>query len=128
MKVSINEHTKRAICAALLPAAKSIVEQEKEDDFRASDYAEMAATLLCDENIYPKQILSASAYVMPNRRVWEQWGEGTENLDVWVDFIAEKHNGFIKGGAYISDIWQIGGTDRDELASRMYCLFANYEE
>ena len=43
-------------------------------------------------------------------------------MDVWIDFVAECELGFIKGGAYLTDIWSMGDdTDyTDKMFIRVY--------
>ena len=121
MKVNITKKTKEAIYASQLDAAKTVVACCKEEEETTPKwYAEMAAALLLDEN-YPT-IYTAEAYVMPNCRVWNQYGEETGNLDVWIDFTAKSWETFIEGGCYLSDLWSLCSDNREEVKSHMYCL------
>lgn len=131
MKVQITDESKKVLTVALIPAAKLIIKSEKEDSFTAADYAEIAARLLCREDDSLREVLSARAEIAKNCRVWNAYGDSetsTEELDVWIDFTAETWNGFIRAGAYLSDIWEVGPDDmRETLRSRMYCRYAKYE-
>ena len=74
-----------------------------------------------DDGIYEDyivEIFKAEAHTAKNNRIWNQYcmsdddpDHETGNMDVWIEFAAELEQGYIKGGAYLTDIWQTGGTD-----------------
>ena len=59
---------------------------------------------------YCEEVLKAEAHTAKNCRAHDLYGEGTGNMDVYLDIIAETSDGFIRVGAYLSDIW---GVDND---------------
>ena len=124
MKVNITKRTRSCILASEMEAAKAVVRSCKEwDEWTAKQYAEMAASLLLDDNSVT--VFCADAYVMPNRRVWNQYGneeDNTGHLDVWIDFSAKSWKTFIEGGCYLTDLWNLNAENRDYIKSRMYCL------
>ena len=67
-------------------------------------------------NDYIVEIFKAEAHTAKNCRVWNAYGyidpeeANTQDMDVWIEFAAELEHGYIKGGAYLTDIWQTGGT------------------
>lgn len=122
MKVNITKRTKESIYAADLEAAKVVVNSMKEDECSAMWYAEMAAALLLDET--PEKVFCASAEVMPNSRIWNQYGGvdvETGRLDVWIEFAAKKWDEFIEGGCYITDLWALCSDNREEIKRHMWC-------
>lgn len=123
MKVSISKRTKDCIYASQLDAAKIVSMSCKDDAFSAMQYAEIAASLLLDDNSV--KIFRAEAYVMPNNRIYDQFGspnDETGNLDVWIDFSAKSWNTFIEGGAYLTDIWGLCSDNREETKRHMFCV------
>lgn len=112
MKVKLEERYKEFYTIAELEAAKAVIAYEKDDAMTATEWAELAARHIvgkCYRNDFVKDIIKAEARTAKHRGAWELYGENTRDIDVWVDFIAETCDGFIKGGAYLSDIWSIGG-------------------
>lgn len=112
MKVTLEKNYKEYYTLADLEAAKLVITSEKEDEETPKGWAEYAVREAlkgkCD---YLNHVIEASAETARNSRIWEQYGEGTKNFDVWISATAETDNGFIKIGAYLSDIWQTGATD-----------------
>jgi len=133
MKVNITKETKKAIYAYQIDAAKAVCDSLKEDDFKPSDYALMAANFIasfCDD-FCVMRIIEADAHIMPNCNCeYNAFCDDSENLDVWIDFIADGGSyGFMRGGAYLSDIWQIGPDEnRVTLRRRMYARIAKYTD
>lgn len=118
MKVTLEKDYRKFYTLDDLDRAKKVIVAEKETDCTPKEYAEMAIreALKNDDGIaedWIVEILKAEAHTAKNHRVWNLWGDSmeTETMDVWIEFAAELTNGFIKGGAYLSDIWQTGGTD-----------------
>ena len=118
MKVTLQRNYRKYYTLDDLDRAKKVIAAEKETDCTPKEYAEMAIreALKNDDGIaedWIVEIFKAEAHTAKNHRVWNLWGDSmeTETMDVWIEFAAELTNGFIKGGAYLSDIWQTGGTD-----------------
>lgn len=112
MKVKMEKDYKTWYSVAEAEAAKMVIKAEKEDDDnKASDWAEYAAKEWMGDQAWALvQILSAEATTRLNMRAWDAWGEGSMDVDVWITFTAQTNNGFLQGGAYLSDIWQSGST------------------
>lgn len=118
MKVRITEETKRAIKAYQIPIAREIVKACAGDEATVKEYATIAARVLLPDVV--EAVFTAEAEVMPNCRSWERIINGSENLDVWINFTAKSRNDFVEGGAYLSDIWELTGDNGDEIAEHMY--------
>lgn len=130
MKVTLEKNYRKYYTLEDLDRARRVIAAEKETDCTPKEYAEMAIreALKNDDGIaedWIVEIFKAEAHTAKNHRVWNLWGDSmeTETMDVWIEFAAELTNGFIKGGAYLSDIWQTGGTDYRE---HMYIRRAEY--
>lgn len=121
MKVTLEKNYRKYYTLEDLDRAKKVIAAEKETDCTPKEYAEMAIreALKNDDGIaddWIVEIFKAEAHTAKNHRAWNLWGDSleTENMDVWIEFAAELEHGYIKGGAYLSDIWQTGGTDYRE--------------
>lgn len=118
MKVTINKDAKKVITLAQLDGAKMIIDQMKEDESTAAEYAEYAVNAIlsaCGD--YCETIFTAAATVYPNRRVYEQFGEGSDNLDIWIEGCAKGSRHFVEYGAYLSDIWSLTGDNSESIAA-----------
>lgn len=122
MKVTLEKNYRKYYTLEDLDRARKVIAAEKETDCTPKEYAEMAIreALKNDDGIYEDyivEIFKAEAHTAKNHRVWNAYGycdpeeANTQDMDVWIEFAAETENGYIKGGAYLSDIWQTGGTD-----------------
>lgn len=121
MKVILTKESKQNIKASQLDAAKSIIRMCRDDESSAADYATYAVNcIMHDKMDWCESILKCSAEIAPNSRVWGLWGNETENLDVWIEGIAECSRCLVRFGAYLSDIWSISGDNAGELSERMY--------
>lgn len=120
MNVKIPEEMKNILTYNEYSAAKDIQKQMKEYDVKPdlSTLAHFFGSEAPDK---------CTVEIAKNCKVYEQYGAGTGCLDVWITvtlpetYSAELNKCVIfKVGAYLSDIWQIGGEDESELKSRMY--------
>ena len=125
MKVTLEKNYRKYYTLEDLDHAKRVIAAEKEDESTVKEWAEIAIreALKNDDGIaedYIAEIFKAEAHTAKNHRVWNAYGycdpeeANTQDMDVWIEFAAELGNGYIKGGAYLSDIWQTGGTDYRE--------------
>lgn len=121
MKVILEKNYRKYYTLEDLDRARRVIAAEKETDCTPKEYAEMAIreALKNDDGIaddWIVEIFKAEAHTAKNHRAWNLWGDSleTETMDVWIEFAAELEQGYIKGGAYLSDIWQTGGTDYRE--------------
>lgn len=122
MKVTLEKDYRKYYTLDDLDRARKVIAAEKEDESTVKEWAEMAIreALKNDDGIYDDyivEIFKAEAHTAKNHRVWNAYGycdpeeANTQDMDVWIEFAAETESGYIKGGAYLSDIWQTGGTD-----------------
>ena len=117
MKVAITKLSKEVITVAEMPTVKKMIEGLK--DTVLNDEAKALSNLF--EN--GCEILKASAEIAKNRRVWGYYDVGenhSKDFDVWLEVTFKSYDRFYEVGAYLSDIWQIGGEDIETLKSRMY--------
>lgn len=130
MKVRITKEAKQWLTLAEAPVANAIIRDMKEYECSAKEYAEMAVN--CIGNAIGKgynwcmSVLESDAEISGNARIWNAYSEDSGRLDVWISFTARTYDGFIMGGAYLTDIWNIDGDNQEELASHMY--YRRYEE
>lgn len=120
MKVSITKESKNWMTLAQYEQAKYIISAEKEDEFSAKDWSEYAVRAWlsaryrdCGSRDYLRSVLSASAEIAGNCRVWNLWDD-TGTLDVWIECVAETDNGFLKLGFYLSDAWSVGSAEAND--------------
>ncbi len=110
MKVNLEKDYRRLYSLEDLDAVKVIQEYEKEDEYKVSDWAEMAAREAvrgcCGR--YVEQVLTAKAETAKNCRVWDAYGDGSNDMDVWITATVKIDRGFLEIGAYLSDIWGTG--------------------
>ena len=121
MLVRLEERYKDLYTISDLERARSIIRQERDDEMIVAQYAEMAGNeILKNRNESLLNILNATATTAKNCRVWDAYEVGSEDMDIWIQAIAETSRGFIKFGAYLTDIWQIGATALDDYYVRFY--------
>lgn len=117
MKIKFGAEQKKIVTVAELPIVKRIMAEMKEDD-GLKEYAEMAARIASGGSC--EKVYECSAEIAKNRRVYEQWGDGSGNLDIWIEAAALTSEGFVIFGIYLSDVWSITGDNADEIRSHMY--------
>lgn len=111
MKIKVTENTKRAFYMSE-SGALEIMKKEAEV---TKDDLEILVNFFGGG-----ELLKSEAEFAKNANVLDRYGEGTGRADVWIDVVIEGFKVFYKVGAYLSDIWEIGGTDPEELKRRMY--------
>ena len=112
MKVRLEDNYKSIYTLDDLERAKAIIKSEKEDEETAKGWAVYAAgEALKDSGEVVRRVIEADARTAKNGRIWNEYGEGTGDMDVWIEALAETSEGFIQVGAYLSDIWQTGAKD-----------------
>lgn len=117
MKVRLPKDYKSIFTLAELEQAKLVIASCKEDSMTAKEWAEYAVNMALKGKGCCVEVLKADAKIARNCRIWNSYGsadETTGRIDVWIDATAETSDGFIKVGAYLSDIWQTGETDYRE--------------
>ena len=112
MKVKLQDRYKDIYTVRDLERAREVIKYEKDDDYTAKDWAEYAVNeALKDKDDWLKEVLTASASTAKNGRAFDLYFEGSEDMDVWIEATAETGKGFIKIGAYLSDIWKAGAEE-----------------
>lgn len=112
MKVALEKEYRKYYTLEDLERAKAVISYEKEDEETVKGWAEYAAReALNGTNDFLREVIKADAHTARNCRAWNAYGDGTQDMDVWIDFTAETADGFLKGGAYLSDIWQTGAVE-----------------
>lgn len=116
MKVKVTENTKKALYMSEMENLEIMKQAVNDMEGISKEDIQMFANFLgCSE------VLKAEAEYSKNARVWDYYREGTEYIDIWVSITA--FNGlsqFVIGEAYLSDIWNIGGIDAEELKKHMF--------
>lgn len=116
MKITITADMKKVLTIAEMPTARQVIENLKCDD-SLKDYAKMAASLAACCSV--EKVLECSAEIAKNCRANDNFFEGSADLDVWITFTAFTSEGFVMGGAYLTDIWNIG-IDDYEIRKHMF--------
>ena len=113
MKVTLEKDYKSIYTIEEYESAKRIIAWEKENDEETvKGWAEYAVReALKDEIASLTEVIKAEARTAKNSRIWDAYGEGTGRMDVWIEFVARTSEGYMDGGAYLSDIWQTGADD-----------------
>lgn len=119
MKVTLQKDYRQFYTLEDLDRAKMVIASEKEDESTIASWAVMAVNEVlnylnngrggyayADE----KDILKATAITAKNCRAWNEYGEGSQNMDVWIEATAQTYDCFIEIGSYLSDIWLTGAT------------------
>lgn len=120
MKVNFTAEMKKIITVAEMPAVRTVIEAEKEnDEWTVQEWAKMAAGIVrpCSS----VKVLEASAEIAKNCRIWDAYADGSADFDVWIRFTAlVNDDSFVMGGAYMSDLWAASSDNREETISHMY--------
>lgn len=118
MKVRLEKNYRKQYTLEQVDQARAVIQFEREnDDFTIIQWAEMAAleaakrSGVCVTDWMDGWILKADAITARNGRAWDLYGDGTGDMDVWIDAVVRTGEGFLEVGAYLSDIWQTGATD-----------------
>lgn len=111
MKVKLPKGYRETFTIADLERAKAVIRAEKEDEETAAGWAVYAVNEALGGKGCCVEVLKAEAIAAGNSRAWNAYGDdtvNTETMDVWIDAIAETTIGFMKVGAYLTDIWRTG--------------------
>lgn len=112
MKVKLEQGYKNHYTISDLERAKAVIKAEREDTETAAGWAEIAIReALKDRGDWLNKVLEASACTAKNCRAWDAYDTGTQDMDIWIAATAETDRGFIKIGAYLTDIWNTGSED-----------------
>lgn len=114
MKVALNKDY-RNYSLNQIDQMKAVIAAEKEDEETAKGWAIYAINEAIKNEVNSiVEIYKATAETAMNCRIWNAYGEGTGYADVWIEAVAETTAGFVKVGAYLSDIWQTGAEPYNE--------------
>lgn len=123
MKVTFSKEYKRFLTVEQYERAKEIIREMKDDESTAAEYAQYAVNAIgracgigsCDK------VFECSAEIAGNCRIHDYFGDGSGTLDIWLSGIAKTWDGFVKFGAYLSDIWSISYDTAEDIAkNHMY--------
>ena len=117
MKIKFGAEQKKYITVAELSIVKQIISDMKEDD-GLMEYAEIAARIASGG--YVVKVYERSAEIAKNGRIYNAYGDDTENLDIWINAAALTSEGFVMFGIYLTDVWNITGDNEEEIKSHMY--------
>ena len=122
MKVKLEENYRKLYTLEDLDAAKIVIACESGDEETAKGWAEYAAReALSGCNDYMVRVIEASARTARNRRAWNAYGEGSKDMDVWIVALVETTKGYVKLGAYLTDIFDSGQKKyQDEMYIQRY--------
>lgn len=118
MKITVSAESRKYITVAEMPIVRQIIEEFKQSDETVKEYAEMAARIASDSHVL--KVFESTATITKNRRVWDAYNEESGDLDVWVEFTALTGAGFVMGGAYLTDLWQVTGDNAEEIRELMF--------
>lgn len=123
MKVSMNKEFKKLFTLEDLERAKLVIKTEKEEDnYTAEKWAEYAGRKSLErKGHFILEVISAKAETAKNGRIWNEYGEDSGDMDVWIEALFVTDFGMMKLEAYLSDIWHIGEDD-----SCFRCMFIQY--
>ena len=109
MKVKMTDRSWSEVTLAEARVAVWMTEDMKGND-SAKSYAKRALEAWTDgEKV---QILCAEAEIAKNPRAWNCFAEHSGQLDVFVTglgFVGEGRERIVEIGAFVSDIWELGG-------------------
>lgn len=126
MKVkAFTKDEKRYVTAYEYEKSRDIIRDMRDDESTPAEYLKIAIKAL--SGVYDADVIKADAKVACNRRVWDAYSVGSEQLDVYIEGVAkvESESGpaYIECGAYLSDIWQLtGDQDADATTTSMFYL------
>lgn len=117
MKVkAFTKEAKKYVTAYDVEKSRDIIRDMKEDESTPADYLLTAAK--CLNGVYHADVIQADARMECNRRVWDAYSAGSQDLDVYIEGLAKvEYNGgsaYVEIGAYLSDIWQLTGSEEDD--------------
>ena len=125
MKITFGKDYKKYLTVEEHEYAKTLIHDMKEDESTPAEYAVYAVNAIgaaygigsCE------RVLECSAEIAGNCRVYDQYGNGSGNLDVWLHGIAKTWDAYIEFGAYLTDVWSLDGENSAEIArDHMYTV------
>lgn len=127
MKITLTDDVKNILSMNDADAVKSIQQQFKKESF--SWEAESAISLAAGRKCILPKVISISAEIMKNRRVWDYYGTETHDIDIWLTATAyDIIGGFYIVSFYLSDIWQLCSDDESREATRRHMYIRHFTE
>lgn len=126
MQVKITKKSKKWLTVAQMPIVHQIISDLKDDESTAAEYAMQAADIILHANFgyefsSKAKVFEATAEISRNERIYNYYGEESEHLDIWINFVVfDDIDGVISGGAYLSDIWSLTADNKPEIVNHMY--------
>lgn len=118
MKVKLTSKVRASLYNWEILVSNVIIKNMSEDDTSAKDAAKIAAKAIAGTNSV--EILRVDATMARNARIFGRYFEESGQMDVWIDFTAMTDEGFIIGGAYLTDIWDLSDDDREEFCNHAF--------
>ena len=121
MKIQITKEAKNYLTLKDLAAVKAIRDDfaENKEDF--SFEIELALSIASGVNLSAESVLKATAEAALNDRIYNYYNEESGHVDIWLRIKAyDSFYGFYDVNCYLSDIWQAGAENKDEIKSHMY--------
>ena len=110
MKVRLEEDYRRVYTLEELAQAKEVIKAMREDTTKPEEYGAMAIRSILNmmgNNDCMMKVLTAEAKTAKNSNgEYDRMGTNTGKIDVWITAYAETVDGFIRIGAYLTDIWE----------------------
>ena len=126
MKVTLQKDYRKYYTLEDLERAKAVITFEKDnDESSVKEWSMYAINEAIGNESSIIEIYKADATTAKNSRAWNLYGDDTQNMDVWIKATAETTAGFIKIGAYLSDIWQTGA---EKYKQHMFIRYARYTD
>lgn len=120
MKVTLQKDYRKFYTFEDMDRAKAVIASEKDDESTVASWAVYAINEVigylrnrksADYSFAEESdVIRATATTAKNCRAWNEYGEGTQDMDVWIEALAFTGDCFIEIGAYLSDIWGSGAT------------------
>lgn len=119
MRVTVSKEIEKHLTVSEMPTVNEIIKSMKEDESTAEDYARMAMNSFGYNAKF--EIYRATATIAKNQRANDVFFEGSNDLDVWIEFLAfDSHYGAFDSGVYLSDLWGLTEENQRELRGKMY--------
>lgn len=135
MKVkAFTPEDKKIVTAYDVEKSREIIRDMREDESTPAEYLGIAARSL--RGVYHADIVNATARVACNRRAWDAYSVGSGDLDVYIEGLAkvEYRDGsrygaaYVEIGAYLSDIWQLTGSDDEDATTTSFFYLTWYKK
>jgi hypothetical protein len=118
MKIKLTDDMKRVITIDKLEAIQVVNNGMKEQ--KNLKWEAEQALALATKNLVTAEILKVDAEIALNHRVWNYYGEGSADVDVWMTLVAYSPVfGCYDIRCYLSDIWSLGSENRDEIKQHL---------